>query len=68
VDCQAGYYTAGRFVRDMKCSECGGALAVVPEGDRAEVEADPVDADPVDTDPDAASPAVAETTEASSAR
>ena len=69
VNCQAGYYTAGRFVRNMKCSKCGGALAVVPERDREAIDADTDTASPaIDPDADTGSPAVDETPEASSVR
>ncbi len=56
VECHAGYYTAGRFARDLECSACGGALVVNPAADGALVDAD------------SSSPVVTETAEASAAR
>jgi len=53
----------------MKCSKCGGALAVVPERDREAIDADTDTASPaIDPDADTGSPAVDETPEASTVR
>lgn len=40
VQCEARYYTAARFVRNLECSECGGRLVPVPDRDRALISAD----------------------------
>jgi len=48
VDCQTRHYTAatrigGRFARQLTCSECDGALAVVHPHEQSEVEEQPVE-------------------------
>jgi len=55
VDCDSGYYTAARFARDLTCSKCGGRLVVVPDRDRALIDANEASA-PAVTDAPAPAP------------